>query len=174
MFIKENKIKKPIQYVIPSEAEESMFETIKKRSLHALRLVGMTIKKLNFMNNINNFYMHSQKFLIIIFFIFFAASALFLFWQNERELDPNRNKNWWTLAFAAPQESNNLSFIVENHSDQNNFRYKIIANKETFIEETLEIKRGETKTISPSVAAIPNTRISVIVTNGKEQKEIYK
>lgn len=116
----------------------------------------------------------SQKILIAIFFIFFAASAVFLFWQNERELDPNRNKNWWTLAFTAPQESNNLSFIVKNHSDQNNFRYKVIANKEILAEETLEIKRGETKTIVPSVVAIPNTRTSVIVTDGKEQKEIYK
>ena len=116
----------------------------------------------------------SQKFLITIFFIFFAASALFLFWQNERELDPNRNKNWWTLAFAAPQESDSLSFIVENHSDQNNFRYKIIANKETLAEETLEIKRGETKTISPILTAVSDIRTSVIVTDGKEQKEIYR
>lgn len=116
----------------------------------------------------------SQKTLIAIFFIFFAASALFLFWQNERELDPNRNKNWWTLAFAAPQESDNLSFIVENHSDQNNFRYKVIGNKETLADETFEVPRGETKTISPSLTTDPTIRTSIVVTNGKEQKEIYR
>lgn len=116
----------------------------------------------------------SQKTLITIFFILFIASALFLFWQNERELDPNYNKSWWTLAFTNPQESDNLSFIVENHSDQNNFRYQIIANKETLAEETLEIKRGEKKTIFLSLTAIPDIRTSVIVTTGKEQKEIYR
>lgn len=116
----------------------------------------------------------SQKTLITIFFIMFATSAMFLFWQNERELDPDYNKSWWTLAFAAPQEQTNLSFTIENHSDQNNFRYQIIANKETIAEETLEIKRGETKTIFPSLIATTDIRASVIVTTGKEQKEIYK
>lgn len=116
----------------------------------------------------------SQKTLISIFFIFFATSTLFLFWQNERELDPNRNKNWWMLAFATPQESNNLSFVVENHSDQNNFRYKIVANKETIAEEMFDIKRGETKTIFPPLTATPDVRTFVIVETGKEQKEIYK
>lgn len=116
----------------------------------------------------------SQKFLIAIFIVFFAASALFLFWQNERELDPNRNKNWWTLAFAEPQESNNLSFILENHSDQDNFQYKIIANKKTLAEETFQVPRGETKTISPSLTANSVIRTSIVVTNGKEQTEIYR
>lgn len=116
----------------------------------------------------------SQKILIAIFFIFFAASTVFLFWQNERELDPNYNKSWWTLAFTNPQESDNLSFIVENHSDQNNFRYQIVVDKKTLFEETLEIKRGETKTISPSVIAVPNTRTFVIVESEKEKKEIYR
>lgn len=116
----------------------------------------------------------SQKFLIIIFFTFFTVSALFLFWQNERELDPDYNKSWWTLAFAVPREQANISFTIENHSDKNNFQYKIIANKETIAEETLKIKRGETKTIFPSLTATPDIRTSVIVTTGKEQKEIYK
>lgn len=116
----------------------------------------------------------SQKTLITIFFILFIASTMFLFWKNERELDPNYNKSWWTLSFASPQEQTNLSFTIENHSDQNNFRYQIIANKEIIAEETLEIKRGETKTVFPSLTATPDIRTSVIVTTGKEQKEIYK
>jgi hypothetical protein len=116
----------------------------------------------------------SQKTLILIFIVLFSASALFLFWRNERELDPNRNKNWWTLAFVAPQESNNLSFIVENHSDQNNFQYKIITNKETLTDGIFEVPRGETKTISPSLITLPNARTSIVVTDGKGQKEIYK
>lgn len=115
-----------------------------------------------------------RKYLIAVLSLFFIVSTIFLFWQNERGLDPNYNKSWWTLSFATPREPTNLSFTIENHSDQNNFRYKIIANKEILTEETFEIKRGETKTIFPSVIAVPNIRTFVIVESGKEKKEIYR
>jgi hypothetical protein len=116
----------------------------------------------------------SQKLLITIFFILFAVSVTFLFWQSERELNPDRNKNWWTLAFAVPQKPDDLSFVVENHSDRNNFQYKVIANKETLAEGMFDVQRGETKTISPTLTAVSDIRTSIVVTDGKEQKEIYR
>lgn len=116
----------------------------------------------------------SQKHLILISLALFAAGAAFLFWQNERELDPDRGKDWWTLSFAIPSSPGSLAFTVENHSDQTDFRYEIIVDRQTLSEETFELKRGATTTIAPELGAHPDARTSVTVTAGMEKKEIYR
>ncbi len=116
----------------------------------------------------------SQRFLILTFITLFVASALFLFWQNERELDPEQGKNWWTLSFALPSNQESLDFTVENHSDNTKFRYSIIADDETFAEATFEVPRGGKITITPSVLIQPDTRTRVIVTAMDQKKEIYR
>lgn len=115
-----------------------------------------------------------QKTLIVVSLVFFAFGAVFLFWQNERELDPDRGKNWWTLSFAAPQESANLSFIVENHSDQTDFRYEITAHKEILLQDTFSVNRGETLTITPPLSAKTDERTGVSVSGSKDKQEIYR
>lgn len=115
----------------------------------------------------------SEKSLILVFCVLFALSALFLFWKNHRELDPNLNKNWWTLSFAAPEDSQNLTFTVENHTPQTNFHYQIIANNVILKEAALEIERGTSQTVTPETAPT-STRTSIIVTTGTEKKEIYR
>ena len=115
----------------------------------------------------------SEKSVIVIFSLLFAASALFLFWQNESELDPNYQKDWWVLSFAAPKDQESFDFTVENHSLATEFHYRIVADKETLAEETVQIASGSTATITP-VFAHSEKRTAVIVTSGSKTQEIYR
>lgn len=115
-----------------------------------------------------------QKYLIAVIFFLFAAGALFLFWQNARELDPDQGKNWWTLAFASPENSEDLSFIVENHSTETTFRYEIAVDQTPAAKESFVVKRGEKITVTPSLAAKEGERTKITVILGKEKKEIYR
>ena len=116
----------------------------------------------------------TQRSLIFLCIALFAGSALFLFWQNERELDPDRGKNWWTLSFAVPKNPESLDFTVENHSDNREFQYKIVADDETLAEATFDLKRGEKIILTPSVTTQTDTRTRVIVITAKEKQEIYR
>lgn len=115
-----------------------------------------------------------QRFLILISGLLFAASVSFLFWQNERELDPEQGKDWWTLSFVVPGNSESLDFMVENHSHNTEFRYAIVTDNETLTEAAFEIPRGETITLTPAVLITPDIRTRVIVTTPNQKKEIYR
>lgn len=123
------------------------------------------------MNGNNNM---QQKTLISISLLLFALGAVFLFWQNERELDPDQGKNWWVIAFALPKESSDLSFTIENHSDQASFRYEIAADKAVLLQETLSVNRGETLTVTPPLTAQTDTRTTITVNSGNDTKKIYR
>lgn len=115
----------------------------------------------------------TEKHLVLIFSLLFAASSAFLFWQNARELDPDSGKNWWVLSFADPQEADQFDFVIENHSDNTEFQYQIVANRQVLAEATLSIPRGETETVRPTVTRSAS-RTVIIVTTGTEKKEIYR
>jgi len=116
----------------------------------------------------------SEKQLVGIFCVLFAVSALFLFWQNKRELDPNFEKSWWTLSFAEAKNENSLAFTIENFSDISSFQYQIVSEKTVLSEEDLTLQRGEIKTVTPTINPQPGIRTSIIVTAGTEKKEIYR
>lgn len=116
----------------------------------------------------------SQKKLIIISILIFVASAIVLFWQSDRELDPNQGKNWWTLSFAMPNQEESLSFIVENHSDQTHFSYQIAVGKEVISKENFIAKRGEKTTVLPPSITKQSERVKITVMAGVEKKEIYR
>ncbi|MEK9151104.1 MAG: hypothetical protein AAB547_00555 [Patescibacteria group bacterium] len=116
----------------------------------------------------------TQKRLIFISSALFVAGSAFLFWQNERELDPDRGKNWWVVSFASPQDPADLSFTIENHSDQEEFRYEIIAGKTVLTRDIFSVRRGETLTINPPLSAKTAERTTVTTSAGKEKKEIYR
>src|SRR3989344_879072 len=115
-----------------------------------------------------------ERTLIIAVSILFALSALFLFWQNERELDPDQGKNWWILSFAAPEQAGSLSFTVENHSDQEAFSYAIARDKDILLEDAFSVERGETITIDSPFAAATDVRTKITVSTGNEKKDIYR
>ena len=124
------------------------------------------------MNGNNN--TMSQKSLLIAFLAFFTVSSLVLFWQNDREMDPDQGKNWWTLSFTLPKESESLSFIVENHSDQSSFQYEIMVGKMVIARESFTAKPGEKTIITPPSITEQLERVKITVTTGTEKKEIYR
>ncbi len=116
----------------------------------------------------------SQKHLILISLLLFTTSVFFLFWQNARELNPDTDKNWWVAAFAFPKNTTDLAFTIENHSNQTEFQYTITVDKTDFLQDKIFVKSGEKTTVTPSLTAQPNVRTSIIITAGKENKEIYR
>lgn len=116
----------------------------------------------------------TQKSLLIIFVTLFALSACFLFWRNERELDPNQGKSWWTISFTTLDQTENLAFTVDNHSDATHFDYEIITNKKSLLNESFIVAKGNSITITPDISATPDARTTIIVTTGTEKKEIYR
>lgn len=116
----------------------------------------------------------SQKFLISIFFLLFTCSALVLFWQSDRELDPNQGKNWWTLSFAVPEQKESLSFIVENHSDQTQFEYTISVGKNVILRELFTAPQREKTTVTPPSIIPQSERVKISVSAGNDKKEIYR
>lgn len=116
----------------------------------------------------------SEKHLILVFCLLFAISSLFLFWKNETELDPNYQKNWWTLSFAEPENIESLNFTIENHSDTKAFRYQLLIGKQIGPEQTIEVPKGERKTVMVETKATDGLRTSVRVFTDEEKKEIYR
>lgn len=116
----------------------------------------------------------SQKTLLIVSIFFFVTSTLFLFLQNDRELDPDQGKNWWTLSFSVPEQVESLGFIIENHSNQTHFSYEITVGKEIISKEIFTAKQGEKTTVMPPSIIKQNERVKIAVTAGTEKKEIYR
>lgn len=116
----------------------------------------------------------SQKHLIIGLFLFFTATTVFLFWQNNHELDPDQGKNWWTFSFTAPEREESLSFFIENHSDKTNFQYEVAVGKEVISKDTFIAKPGEKTTVTLPFIAKQKERVKITVTTGNEKKEIYR
>lgn len=101
-------------------------------------------------------------------------SATYLFWQNSQELDPNQDKNWWVVSFALPNDSHNLSFVIENHSHSQSFHYQIERNKSVLEERDIVIPNGRSETITPSITTESDTRTNITVTTQEEKKTIYR
>ncbi len=109
---------------------------------------------------------------ILISLVCGAISVYALFFIVGTELDPNRNKNWWSLAFESRSlETNN--FIIENHSDSDMFRYEVITDGKTVAADTLHIANGEEKTISIDTTDAKTIEITATDHTGKKQS-IYR
>ncbi len=120
----------------------------------------------------------SEKHFILVFILLFTFCAAFLFWQNERELDPDRDKSWWTLSFADPKNPTSLAFTVENHTQESEFTYYIthhaLEDIETSYQEAFTVAPGETKTIIPTITTTDNEKTIITVGTGTETKQIYR
>lgn len=110
----------------------------------------------------------------IIYFILalFILSSVFLFWKNEQGLNPDYQKDWWSVYFAYATNTD-LSFVIENHSIQNNFSWEIISGQDSIKKGDLTIARGEKKNIEIDLSNLKN-KIIVRVSDGKASQEIYK
>ncbi|HRY27749.1 MAG TPA: hypothetical protein P5323_01295 [Candidatus Moranbacteria bacterium] len=115
-----------------------------------------------------------EKFIILALFGMMLLSFMFLSAVESKNTNLD-NSNVWTLYFADPK-SDSLDFMIENHSKNSDFRYKILVDKKVVIESDLPVPLGETKNvpIPKETLDLSNRKITIIVTAGDNKKEIYK
>ena len=117
----------------------------------------------------------TEKHLIFGLFVLFALSAAYLFAVNERGLDPNQGKNWWSLSFAEPKNQSSLVFVVSNHTATADFRYTVSADGQTLAEGTFVVEPGNDMTQVPSVQFMPASgRITITVSHEGKDETIYR
>jgi hypothetical protein len=114
-----------------------------------------------------------EKKIILILGLFLLISFFYLAFMETRQADPNYQKNWWVVYFDNPKDSS-ISFVIENHSDQNNFHWEVFQEKEKLQEKDTRIPKGESATIDSVNLNDLKGKIIISVSDGKEKKEIYK
>lgn len=117
--------------------------------------------------------MKTDKKIIISFIVMFLLTAVYLSYAEQKQADPNAGKNWWTLSFVDPK-SNDLSFTIENHSDKNNFHWQVLEEKNVMNEGDALINKSNQTDIIVPMENISGKKIIIMVSDGKEKKEIYK
>lgn len=117
----------------------------------------------------------TEKKLIISIVSLLLICAVYLSWTGNKQADLNNNKDWWTLSFVDPKNSD-TSFRIENHSDITVFHYAVLTAGKTKLKEAdVVIRKGENVKIDLSDQNFSGTeKIIIDVVAGKEKKEIYK
>lgn len=80
-------------------------------------------------------------------------SAAFLFMKNDRELDPDYRKNWWTLSFAAPADTADGRFIIVNHTGSSSFTYELRNGDAPIETHIVSVPVRTERIIEPAIAA---------------------
>lgn len=89
-------------------------------------------------------------------------SGAYLFIKNDRELDPDYRKNWWTLSFAAPNTPVSKDFIIVNHTPSESFTYELRdANDAILATHIIKIPKKSEQHISPETSPASITEIRV-------------
>jgi len=118
-----------------------------------------------------------QKKIIIFIAFLFIVSSSWLFYVNQQETNPNKNKNWWSLSFQDPQ-SNNLAFIIENYSQETNFHWQLLKDNQVITQGELEIAKGYSHQVSLNLSDFFTSSLTgkfiLQVKTNSHQKEIYK
>jgi len=118
----------------------------------------------------------STKKIIIILIISLLLSSIWLSYNETRQADLNYQKNWWVVYFENPSGSS-LNFTIENHSKETAFNYKIMGDENILEEKNISIKNNRQQKINIDPVAfenIPERKITIIITDGNNKKEIYK
>lgn len=114
----------------------------------------------------------SNKTIILSIISFLLVSFLFLAWSEKKQADLN-SKDIWMIYFQNPKNKS-LDFTIENHSNDTDFSYEILKDKDTVKKENISVKKGESKNIELSIPPIEKAKITIVVQTEKEKKEIYK
>jgi len=118
--------------------------------------------------------MNQQRKIIIFILALFILSSAYLLWTAKNMNDPDYQKNWWALYFENPK-SDNLSFVIENHSDKTSFHYTLTAGNDKIEEKDVLVNKGEIKKLSfGDSLKLSFGKITIQVISGDEKKEIYK
>ena len=99
-------------------------------------------------------------------------SCIFLSYTQTKQQSP-QSQNWWVVYFADPKDES-LDFVIENNSDETNFHYEILSDKDKMKEEDIKIEKGVKKQIPANVSTAENKKITIKVTASNDIKEIYK
>lgn len=121
--------------------------------------------------------MEKSKKIILLIVAMFLLSSLWLSYISQKQMNPDYQKDWWTLSFDSPKSSS-LDFVITNHSKGSNFHWQLLAGTTSLKEGDVSLQPGQNKTvsISPEVAASnSDKKNTIIVTDAKKSvKEIYK
>jgi hypothetical protein len=77
------------------------------------------------------------------------------------------------LYFENPK-NDNLYFVIENHSDNTNFHWEVLADNNKVKEDNIIISKGSTWKSDFQALESNNKKITIAVSSGDEKKEIYK
>jgi hypothetical protein len=111
--------------------------------------------------------------IILFFVIFFIFSSLFLAVIGTQKGSPDYEKSWWSVYFSNPK-SNDLAFVIENHSSETDFHWEVFIGKTAFDSGDLVLKIGEQKQLNPQMENKNLGKITIKISTKKTSKEIYK
>lgn len=99
-------------------------------------------------------------------------SFVYLSYTETRQADLNYQKNWWVVYFNDARNEE-VGFTIENHSKQNNFHWEILVGENKIKEGEAHVSLGEKKKMDFDVV-FQKGKITIVVSDGAEKKEIYK
>ena len=110
----------------------------------------------------------NQKLILSFLILFLLISFSFLAYTEKKQ---HQIKNQWFLYFENPT-ADNLNFIIENHTPNTDFSWKVISEKDNH-----EIKQGKITVLNneKKVVNIEKPHQGIIkVKHSSNQKIIYK
>ena len=115
-----------------------------------------------------------QKKIIIFIAGLFLLSSIYLFYVSAKAVDPNYQKNFWSVYFSNPK-SIDFNFTIENYSDNTKFHWEAYDGKIKKTEGDSIIKKGETRKldVNSKIGGIED-KLTIKVISGGEEIEIYK
>lgn len=119
--------------------------------------------------------MSNNKPIILSIIIFLLFSFAFLAYTETRQQSAT-NQNWWIVYFENPKNES-LSFIIENNSKADDFRWELSSGESTIRKEDIKIKKGEIGKIEISGSEIENSenkKITIKIDSQNETRMLYK
>lgn len=80
---------------------------------------------------------------------------------------------WWSIYFANAKDQS-LNFTIENHTDQTDFLWQVLVNKNITQEGDEQVAKGETKDVIIENNTSEQKKVIINVFSGEEKREIYK
>ncbi len=113
--------------------------------------------------------------LIILLFLTLALSGALLFKTNIDQLNPEKEKDWWSVAFIRPDRVRNIDIVVTNYTEDTHFSYQIIADNAVLKEEAFEAPLGENKIllITPE-KAFAAKHVVIRVKHKEETEDLFR
>ena len=114
-----------------------------------------------------------NKIIITTFISLLFISFSFLTYTELKNKDIN-SQNLWFLYFANTRDQS-LDFNIENHRDNNNFHWVLLANKEKIKEGDVKVNKDENKLIRINKdGSFVDKKITIQVSGDNQTREIYK